>query len=221
MILGAGEMGELTARNLISNGVKEVFVSNRTFQKAVQLADLFHGTPVMFYEIFEYIPKVDTIISSISAANYIIKIEDIENIIPHRNERPLFIIDISVPRSIDPKVDNIENVYLYNIDDLKTVVKTTTRTREKEAEKANQIINKKANDLMKSLNSQDILPTILSLRTMAEDIRKQECDKIKRKMNPGKADKEIIDSLTKSIMNKILHQAIIKMREYSNIIKYK
>jgi len=221
MILGAGEMGELTVRNLISNGVKEVFVSNRTFQKAVQLADLFHGTPIMFYEIFEYIPKVDIIISSISAPNYIIKKEDIEKIIPYRNEKPLFIIDISVPRSINPKVNSIENVYLYNIDDLKTVVEATIRIRNKEAEKANQIINKKAIDLMKSLSSQDILPAILSLRTMAEDIRKQECDKIIWKMNTCKADKEIIDSLTKSIMNKILHQAIIKMREYSNYIKYK
>jgi glutamyl-tRNA reductase len=221
MILGAGEMGELTVRNLISNGVKEIFVSNRTFQKAVQLADLFHGTPVMFYEIFEYIPKVDIIISSISAPDYIIKIEDIEKIIPHRNKKPLFIIDISVPRSIDPKVNSIENVYLYNIDDLKSVVETTIRIRKKEAEKANQIINKKANDLMKNLSSQDILPAILFLRTTAEDIRKQECDKIIRKMNTGKADKDKIDSLTKSIMNKILDQAIIKMREYSNIIKYK
>ncbi len=208
MILGAGEMGELTVRNLISNGVKEVFVSNRTFQKAVQLADLFHGTPVMFYEVFEYMPKVDIIISSISAPSYIIKKEDVEKIIPHRNEKPLFIIDISVPRSINPEVNSIENVYLYNIDDLKTVIEDTIRIRKKEAEKAHQIISKKANDLMKNLNSQDILPAILSLRTTAEDIRKQECDKI-------------IDSLTKSIMNKILDQAIIKMREYSNIIKYK
>jgi len=126
-----------------------------------------------------------------------------------------------VPRSIDPKVNSIENVYLYNIDDLKSVVETTIRIRKKEAEKANQIINKKANDLMKNLSSQDILPAILFLRTTAEDIRKQECDKIMWKMNTGKADKEIIDSLTKSIMNKILDQAIIKMREYSNIIKYK
>ena len=219
LILGAGEMGELTVRALIQDGVTDVLVATRTFQKAVQLAEEFNGTPIMLYEIFEYIPKVDILISSIGAPSYVLTYENMKEIENLRQNKPIFLIDIAVPRSIDPNVSNIEGIHLYNIDDLKAVVESSTELRKKEGEKAEKIINSKAKEIMEYLNSQDILPTILFIRLKAEEIRKQGIDETINKLHVSDDDKAVIESLTESIVNKILHHTMIKLREYSNNIK--
>ena len=219
LILGAGEMGELTVRALIQDGVTDVLVATRTFQKAVQLAEEFNGTPIMLYEIFEYIPKVDILISSIGAPSYVLTYENMKEIENLRQNKPIFLIDIAVPRSIDPSVSNIEGIHLYNIDDLKAVVESSTELRKKEGEKAEKIINSKAKEIIEYLNSQDILPTILFIRSKAEEIRKQGIDETINKLHVSDDDKAVIESLTESIVNKILHHTMIKLREYSNNIK--
>jgi len=219
LILGAGEMGELTVRALINNGVTDVLVATRTFQKAVKLAEEFHGTPIMMYEIFEYIPKVDILISSIGAPNYVLTYDNMKEIKNLRKNKPIFLIDIAVPRSIDPSISDIEGIHLYNIDDLKAVVESSTELRKKEAEKAERIINSKVKEIMEKFNSQDVMPTFLYIRSKAEEIRKQGLDETIDKLHISDEDKAVIESLTESIVNKILHHTMIKLREYSNNIK--
>jgi len=221
MILGAGEMGELTVRNLMSHGVKRVYVTNRTFEKAVKLAETFNGIPVMFYELFEYLPKVDIVISSVNVEGYIINREEVVEASSLRNGKPLIIIDISVPRSVNPNVVGLENVYLYNIDDLKSVAESNLSIRTEEAEKASQIIRDRVQTMMNKLNTHDIVPAIVSLRNMAEGIRQQEYEKLMSSLNVSEDQKDLIESYSKSIVSQIVHHTIVKMREYVNTMKYK
>lgn len=218
MILGAGEMGELTVRNLISAGVKDVVVANRTFQRAVELAERFNGTPIMIHEIAEYIAGVDIIISSISVSEYLITPEHLRHIKDGKRSEPVFVVDISVPRSVDPQIVQIQNVHLYNIDDLRAVVDTNSETRRKEAEKGVVIIESKVNGIVEYLRSCDIIPTIISIRTKAEEIRKDSILKTVDELKFTDAEKETIDSMTKSIVNKILYHSEVKLREYSSAI---
>jgi len=221
MILGAGETGELTVRNLVSHGVKSVYVSNRTYEKAVNLAETFKGIPIMFYELFEYLPKADIVISSVSAQGYVINREEVAEVCTLRDGKPLILIDISVPRSINPNVAGLENVYLYNIDDLKSVAESNLLIRTEEAEKANQIIRERSQSILNSLNSPDLAPAIISLRNVAEEIRHEEYEKLISALNIPEDQKGLIECYSKSIVNKVVHHTIVKMREYINTIKYK
>ena len=221
MIIGAGEMGELTVHNLMRQGVKRVFVTNRTFEKAVRLAETFKGIPIMFYELFEYLPKVDIVISSISADSYIISREKLAEAHSMRNGRPLIIIDISVPRSVNPDVPGLEGVHLYNIDDLKSVAESNLSIRSGEARKANRMIKDRSRIILSKLNTQDIVPAIMSLKNAAEEIRQQGYEKLIGSIDLPDGQKGLIESFSKSMTKQIVHQAITKMREYMNTIKYK
>lgn len=218
MILGAGEMGELTVRNLIDAGVKNVIVANRTFQRAVALADRFNGTPIMIHEIAEYIAGVDIIVSSISVNEYLITPGLFEHIRDGKRRDPVFVVDVSVPRSVDPQIDQIQNVFLYNIDDLRAVTESNSESRRKEAQKGIEIIECKVNGIVDYLKSCDIVPTILSIRTKAEEIRKEGILKTIDDLNFTEAEKESIDTMTKSIVNKIMYHSEVKLREYSSAI---
>lgn len=221
MILGAGEMGELTVRNLMGQGVTRLYVSNRTFDKAVKVAETLKGIPIMLYELFEYLPKVDIIISSISTEDYVIKREEALKFQSPRNGKPLIIIDISVPRSIDPKIAGIEDIYLYNIDDLKSVVESGLSLRIEEAQKANKLIEDKIQTILRQLKADDIEPTIAFLSNTAEDIRRQEYEKLMSSLNISEGEKCRIESFSRSVVGQIVHQSIIKMREYVNTMKFK
>ena len=218
MILGAGEMGELTVRNLIDAGVKDVVVANRTFQRAVELAERFNGTPIMIHEIAEYIMGVDIIISSISVNEYIITPKHLQFTKDGIKGGHLFMVDISVPRSIDPQIAQIKNIHLYNIDDLRTVIDSNSENRRKEAEKGIEIIERKVPGIVEYLRSCDIIPTIISIRTKAEEIRIDGILKIINEFELSDTEKTIIDSMTKSIVNKIMYHSEMKLREYSSAI---
>ncbi|NLP02940.1 MAG: glutamyl-tRNA reductase [Fibrobacter sp.] len=215
MILGAGEMGELTVRNLISAGVSGVVVANRTFQKAVEVSERFNGTPIMLHEIWEYFPGTDIIISSITAPGFLIKSSEISSYLNLRKGRPVFLVDISVPRSIDPEVSKLQNVHLYNIDDLRAVVDSNAELRRREAEKGVSIIEKKVCELVECMKSYDILPTLVSIRSKAEEIRR---DGLQNLEIPDQ-QRQVVDLLTKSMVNKILQHSEIVLREYSSNLK--
>lgn len=221
MILGAGEMGELTVRNLMGQGVERVYVSNRTFEKAVKVAETLRGIPIMLYELFEYLPSVDIVISSISAEDYVIRREEALKFQSLRNGKPLIIIDISVPRSIDPRIAGLENIYLYNIDDLKSVVESGLSLRIEEAQKANKLIEDKIQTILRQLKADDIEPTIAFLNNTAEDIRRQEYEKLVSSLNISEREKSKIESFSRSLVGQIVHQSILKMREYVNTMKFK
>lgn len=219
MILGAGEMGKLTVRNLIDAGISGVVVANRTFQKAVEIAGKFSGTPVMLHEINEYLQKTDILISSISSAEYIIKADMIKEVYKQGKTGPLFVVDISVPRSIDPDLNTLKDVHLYNIDDLKTVVESNSLTRHSEAQKAQSMIEKKIEALSSYLEMADLIPTLISIRSKAEEIRKSSIEQIVKDLTVSTKQKNIIEELTKTIVNKILSHSEMKIREYSSASK--
>ncbi|NLG19199.1 MAG: glutamyl-tRNA reductase [Fibrobacter sp.] len=216
MILGAGEMGELTVRNLISAGVSNVVVANRTFQKAVEVSERFNGTPIMLHEIWEYIPKIDILISAINAPEFLIKSSQVSNALVSRNGSPVFLVDISVPRSIDPEISRLQDVHLYNIDDLRAVVDSNAELRRREAEKGINLIENKVSELVECMKSYDILPTLVSIRSKAEEIRKDGLLEIDIPVQ----QREVIDLLTKSMINKILKHSELKLREYSSNLKH-
>lgn len=221
LILGAGEMGELTVRNLVSQGVKRVYVSNRTFEKAVRLAESFEGVPIMLYELPEYLPLVDIVISSISTERYIVSLEDAERVRSLRSGKPLIIIDISVPRSIDPQVACLQNIYLYNIDDLKSVAESGLAMRNEEAQKAHRIIEDKVQTILRQLKADDIEPAIAYLNRTAEEIRRLEYEKLLDSLGVTEDERSKIEVFSRSLAGQIVHQSIVKMREYVNLMKFK
>lgn len=151
LIIGTGKVGELAVRNLSSRGASMVLVANRTFQKAQELAGLFGGKAVRFESIFEFIQDVDIVISSTSASHFLIEEQDVLRVMRQRNQRPIFLIDLGLPRNIDPRIGSIDNVYLYNIDDLSRVCDANLKERLCEAKRAEEIIENKVDSIVKKL----------------------------------------------------------------------
>jgi len=206
MLLGAGEMAELAARHLIGNGVREVLVSNRTFDRACDLAKEFNGRPVQFDEFIQEMTSTDILICSTGAPHYILTKGQMQKVMRERKQRQVFIIDISVPRNIDPAINDLENVYLYNVDDLQGVVDTNLFERQKEAEKAEKIIGEEVETFLKWQASLDSVPTIIALREKAEEIRREELEKLFNKVGElGEKEKEAIEYMATAIMNKLIH----------------
>lgn len=151
LIIGAGKVGELTVKSLYKRGVDTVLVANRTFEKSKALARDFHGKAIKFEEIFESLKDIDILISSISASHFIIKKDHVRQAMRDRDSRGLFLIDLGLPRNIDPKVNEIENTYLYNIDDLAKVRDANIKERLLEAEKVEEIIERQINRVAQKL----------------------------------------------------------------------
>ena len=220
MLIGAGEMAELAARHLLSNGVQEILIANRTYEKAIEVAKSFNGTPIMFREFTHYLKKVDIIVASTAAPRFIIHPEQIEEVIKERKNRPMFFIDISVPRNIDPLINNIDNIYLYNVDDLQGVVEANLKERVKEAKEAEAIIHEELGNFHRWVKSLDVVPTIVALKKKLEETRKSELEKGLSGLN-GLQEKDIqaIDAMTKAIVNKIAHDPVTHLKKEANKVE--
>jgi glutamyl-tRNA reductase len=217
MIIGAGEMGELALRHLVNSGIKEILVANRTFEKAVDLAKEFGGSAVKYEDLLDYLLVTDIVISSTGAPHVIIHGEDVRKLMSRRKYQPMFFIDIAVPRDIDAAVNEIDNAYLYNVDDLQAVVNTNIKERGKEAEKAEGIIMGEVGIFRKWLNSLQVVPTIVSLRQKIDGIRESETEKaLGRLSDLSDKDKQQVKALTNAIVNKILHRPQAVLREASH-----
>jgi glutamyl-tRNA reductase len=214
MLLGAGEMAELAAKHLISNGVKEVIVSNRTYERACELAKEFNGKPVRFDEFIQQMIRADIVICSTGASDYVLKKSQMQKVMKERKQRPVFIIDISVPRNIDPETNDLDNVYLYNIDDLQGVVDANRFERQKEAEKAERLVEEEVETFFKWQSSLDSVPTIIALREKAEEIKKEELDKLLSKFpGIGEKEKKAIEYMAAAITNKLIHPPTAALKE--------
>ncbi len=214
MLIGAGEMCELAARHLLANGANEIFVANRTFERAESLAREFNGNAIAFENINLFLEKIDIVISSTGAPHYILHYDDVKQVIKIRKYKPIFMIDIAVPRDIDPKINDIDGIYLYDIDDLRTVVERNREERQNEAEKAEIIVSQEVDVFMEWIGSLDVVPVIVQLREHFEAIRKKETDKIISKLNGvNDKEKEMIEYLTHSIVNKILHKPMVNLKK--------
>jgi glutamyl-tRNA reductase len=216
MLLGAGEMAELAAKHLISSGVKEVLVSNRTYERACDLAKEFNGKPVRFDEFIDEMAQADIVICSTGAPDYIVTKGQMQKVMKERKQRQVFLIDISVPRNIDPETNDLDNVYLYNVDDLQGVVDSNLFERKKEAEKAEKIIDEELETFLRWQSTLDSVPTIIAIREKAEEIKKEELDKLFHKITGmGEKEREAIEYMATALINKMIHPPTAALKEDS------
>lgn len=213
MLIGAGKMGELAARHLLANGVGGMIVTNRTFDRAVELARGFNATPVPFELFAKYLPLADIVIGAAAATYYVLTEPVVHEALRERKGRPMFCIDLSVPRIFDPRINAIGNLYLYDIDDLGRVAEENREERAREADKAEQIVTEEVESFWRWLGHLEAVPTIVALREKMEAIRRAE---VKKTLNALKEldprEREAVDSLTSAIVNKILHAPITHMK---------
>jgi glutamyl-tRNA reductase len=213
MIIGAGEMCELAARHFVANGVSKVLVTNRTFERAEKLAAEFQGKAIPFEDFVDHLAEVDIVMTSTGAPNFILGQRQMEEVLKRRKNRPMFLIDIAVPRDIDPKVNKLDNAYLYDVDDLQGVVQANLKERQKEAGKAEAIVEQEIGQFYQWLGNLEVKPTIIALRRKLEEIRQQELDKTFGNLKDlSTGQRKSIEAMTGAIINKILHQptAILK-----------
>lgn len=207
MLIGAGEMCELAAKHFLNSGIRGVMVTNRTFERAAKLAEEFEGKAVPFEDLFDQLHKADIILSSTGAPHYIIRPKDISEVIRRRKLKPMFFIDIAVPRDIDPKVNDVQNVYLYDMDDLQGVVASNLQQRAEEAKKAEDIVDQEIGQFFKWLSSLEVTPTIIALRNRFEEIRQAElCKTVAGWKDLSPEEQKRLEGLTAAIINKLLHQ---------------
>jgi glutamyl-tRNA reductase len=212
LIIGAGEMCELAAKHLSTTNIEKIFVTNRTLEKSEKLAHEINGEAIEFDKFIDILDQIDIVISSTGAPDYIVTYEQIKNIMQNRKYKPMFFIDIAVPRDIEPKVNDIENIYVYDIDDLKSVIEANKKEREKEAQKALEMIEDATDSFLKWMESLKIVPVIKSMRKSFEEIKEFELERFCKKMNINGEDKEQMDKLLISYMNKLLHTPVTNLK---------
>ncbi|MCK5229450.1 MAG: glutamyl-tRNA reductase [Desulfobulbaceae bacterium] len=209
LLVGAGEMAELAAEHLITQGVGEVIVANRTFERAVNLARRFNGSAVALSELISQLEIADIIISSTGASDLVLRKQDVKPVMRQRKHRPLFLIDIAVPRDLDPEINDLDNVYLFDIDDLQNVIEVNKSERQKEAGKAERIVKEETLKFMQWLENFEVTPTIVAIREKADAIRTAELAKTLsqlKDLSPGEI--KSIEILTTSLVNKLLHDPL-------------
>ncbi len=213
MLIGAGEMAELAATHLLNNGIKQLVIANRTFARAKELAETMNGLPISFESFIEHLSEVDIVISSTGSPHAIIHARDIKPVLKARKNAPMFIIDIAVPRDIDPDVNQFDNVYLYDIDDLKEVVEENINQRQEEADKAKKLIAEETIIFQNWLQSLKLQPTIVDLHTKAEKLALRELQRTLRRIGPvNEETQKALETLVKSIAGKMLHDPVCFLR---------
>ncbi len=216
MLLGAGEMAELAAKHIINNGVTDILIANRTYQTGCDLAKEFSGRAVHFEHFLSELKNTDIIICSTGASDYVLTKSQMHKVMKERKNKSVFIIDISVPRNIDPEINHLDNVYLYSIDDLQGVVDTNVLERQKEAEKAEKIVEEEIETFSRWLSSLDSVPTVVALRKKADDIKAEEIEKLTNRLpHMGEKEKEAVEQTINSVINKLIHAPTIALKESS------
>jgi glutamyl-tRNA reductase len=217
MIVGSGKMGELAAKHLHRSGASRIFVTNRTPERAQEMALLFDGRAIEYTRFPSMLHEVDIVIASSGVPHYILTREDMQRVIAARRNKPMYLIDVAVPRNIDPGVNEVEGVFLYDVDDLEGVVNANKEERSKQAEQAEVIVAGEVDRMMLRLKLEEVTPTIISLQEQLEDIRAAEVTRALRRM-PALPIEQLqliqaqIEAMTKSIVNKIAHGPISELR---------
>ena len=216
LLVGAGEMAELAARHLVEHGALPVYVANRTSSRAQELARLLGGTAVPFDELHAVMASVDIVIASTAAPEPIIRAADVQHALYARRSRPLFFVDIAVPRNVEPAVNDLDNAFCYDVDDLRSVVDSNLRERQREAQRAEALVAREVERFAARLQDLAVVPTIVSLRDKLESVRRAELDKALARL--GDADEEtrrVMEALSQAIVNKVLHAPMVKLRDSS------
>ena len=217
LLVGAGEMAELAARTMVVYGAGNLSILNRTRERAEQLAAQFEARALGWEELDEALEWADIIVASTGAPHAIFRPENVRRAIPARRSRPLFFIDIAVPRNVDPEVERLNDVYLYDIDDLEAVIEASIAERRREVPKVEVIVTEKQGEFMTWWRALDVVPTIAGLQKQAEGVRQAELERTLRRLNNvSDREKEIIQAMTKRIVNKLLHQPIVRLKKHAS-----
>jgi glutamyl-tRNA reductase len=213
LLIGAGKMSELAARHLRRSGASDILVTNRTRSRAEEMATLFDGRVIDYEGFTRALPEVDIIITSSGAPTYILDTAVMKRAIGARRNRPMFLIDIAVPRNVDPAVNKLDNVFLYDIDDLQRVVETNVSIRKQEAEQAEEIVAEEVQRTLSNLRLREVGPTIAALQEQLEQIRVGEWDRLRGRLGTLTPQQEdAVEALTRGIMNKVAHAHIAELR---------
>lgn len=216
LLIGAGEMAELAMEHLIRNSVGKIFISNRTFERGIELSKRFNGQAIRFEEIENCLQYVDIIISSTGSPDFIITRDQVKKVIRRRRNCPIFFIDIAVPRDIDPKINRLTNTYLYDIDDLKGVIEENVEDRNREAIKGERIVDENVIQFRQWYKNLDVVSTIVALRDKLDDIAVSETEKTLQSLsNLADTDREAIRRMTNAFIKKILHDPILFLKSHT------
>ena len=212
-LVGAGKMSELAARHLMAHGCASIFVANRTYDRAVSLAYKFKGQAIHFEDLHNTCDRADIVITSTGAPHAIFRREHGEMFLGRRRNRPMFFIDIAVPRDVDPAMNKLDGIFVYDIDDLQQAVASHVADRRKEAERAEAIVTDEVERFQARIQTLDVVPTIVSLQDHLETIRQAEIDRVRGRLGPMTPDQEMaVEALTRGIVNKIMHTPISTLK---------
>ncbi len=209
MLIGAGEMAELAATHLRAQGCANILVANRTLERARKLAQNFDGHALMLDDIDQYLDAADIVLSSTGANTFVLLPDTVECAIRKRRNRPMFLVDIAVPRDIDPRIADLDDIYLYDIDDLQQVVQGNREQREQEAEKARGILHKEAEAFLNWLKSLETVPLIRNIQTHMEQLRQEELAKAEKYLKGLSTEqREAMDRFSRALMKRFMHPAL-------------
>jgi glutamyl-tRNA reductase len=212
-LVGAGKMSELAARHLLAHGATSIFVANRTYDRAIRMAQLFNGEAIEYTRLYDTCDRADIVITSTGAPHAIFRREHGELFLSRRKNRPMFFIDIAVPRDVDPEMNKVDGIFVYDIDDLQQAVTSHVADRRKEAERADDIINTEVERFQARLQTLEVVPTIVSLQDHLETIRQAEIDRVRGRLGQLSPEQELaIETLTHGIVNKIMHTPISTLK---------
>jgi glutamyl-tRNA reductase len=212
-LVGAGKMCELAARHFIAHGAAKIYVANRTFERAVALAKKFNGEAVPIEHLYDTADRADIILSSTGAPVAIFRKEHGEKFLSRRKNRPMFFLDIAVPRDVDAKMNDLDGIFVYNIDDLQQVVASHLSDRTQEAQRAEDIVNSEVEKFEERLRTLDVVPTIVSLQEHLETVRQAEIDRVRGRLGELSPEQELaVEALTRGIINKIMHTPITTLK---------
>jgi len=216
LLVGAGEMSELAARHLIDHGALPIYVANRTWSRAQELARGLGGVPVPFDQLEATLARVDIVITSTAAPEPVVTAAQVRAALHARRGRPLFFIDIAVPRNVEPAVNDLEGAFCYDIDDLRAVVESNLKERQREAQRAQVLLEREVDKFVGRLQQLEVVPTIVSLREKLEAIRRAELERALARL-PGAAEdtRRVMDALSQAIVNKVLHAPMVKLKDSS------
>lgn len=213
LLIGAGKMSELAARHLKRAGCARILVTNRTRVRAEEMAALVEGQVIDYEGFHTRLPEMDIVLTSSGAPDYLLSKDDMRQVLRKRQNRPVFLIDIAVPRNIDPAVDELENIYLYDIDDLGREVESNRKAREKEAEQAEHIIEEEIERLFVRMKAREVAPVIVSLQHHLDELGRTEMERIRGKLGPlTPQQEEALAAFTRGLLNKIAHGPLIEIR---------
>ncbi len=208
-LVGAGKMSELAARHLLAHGATQILVANRTYDRAAQLAGKFNGKAIPFEDLHKTVDRADIVITSTGSPTALFRREHGEVFLARRKNRPMFFIDIAVPRDVDDGMNKLDGIFVYNIDDLQSAVSSHVSDRQKEAQRAESIVETEVDRFQARLRTLDVVPTIVSLQEQLETIRQAEIDRVRGRMGELSPDQELaIEAMTRGIINKIMHAPI-------------